>query len=216
MNRNRVLLVSGQSVFSLGIRTLLADSELCIVGEAASPMEAAVKVSALVPDIVVLDSPLPTGSARSLLGLLATVDPRVHIIFLSDRDDEQSVEQALTSGASAYVLKRSAAADLPWALKAAQRGREYFSPALVEQLRDPEATIPEPDQHRDIQELYAGPIESRLAAIIRQAMVIRRLAGELKANIKAMRQQHPELARKLRRGMPRVLRSLRSAAAAGG
>jgi len=207
MNRNRVLVVSGHSVFKVGLRTLLADSKVSIVGEAASPMEAAIKASALDPEIVVLDSTLAAENTRQALRLMATVNPRMHIIFLSERVDEQSVEEALMFGASAYVLKQNAAADLPWAISAARKGREYFSPALIQSLRAPTALVPEPDQHKEIRQLNASPIEARLSAMIQQALLIRKLAQDLQTNIKAIRRHHPHLGRKLRQAtLDRALR----------
>jgi DNA-binding NarL/FixJ family response regulator len=222
MNRNRVMVVSGHSLFRLGFRTLLAGTKVTIVGEAASPMEAAIKASALLPQIVVLDSTLPDVNVRNVLRLIATVDSTIHTILLSDHDDEQSVEKALMAGASSYVLKQNAEADLPWAISAAQKSREYFSPALIQRLRPPTAVIPEPDQHREIRQLHASPIEARLRAMIDQALLIRKLAQDLHSNIRALHQHHPHLWRTLRqsragswlkRGVGKLLPFLRATAA---
>jgi DNA-binding NarL/FixJ family response regulator len=177
---------------------LLATKTAVVIGEASTAVEAATKTASLQPDIVVLDASLPDADELEALRQIARASLPVRIILLSEQDNEEFVEQALTSGASAFLLKQTAATDLAWAVKAAQKGREYFSPALIRRLRDPSATIPEPDQAEDLADPAASPMEACLMALLNQGLVIRQLAQELRRNIESVRRQHPALLAKLR------------------
>lgn len=208
MKNSRVLLVAGHSVVRLGLRTALAASATTVVGTAATAAEAEKLATELQPELLVLDPSLPDADELKALRLLERASPRTRIIFLSDRDDEEFVEEALVAGASCYLLKQTAATDLGFAILAAQRGREYFSPALIERLRDPEATIPEPNQLEDLPLTAPKRLEARLKAMLHQGLLIRQLAEELRVEIAALSRGHPALLAKLKE--QRCLPSVRS------
>jgi DNA-binding NarL/FixJ family response regulator len=197
MNNSSVILVAGHSVVRLGLRTLLTVNAITVSGEAANALEAEALASRLHPDIVVFDAGLSDADNLEGLKRIARATPPTRIIFLSERDDEGFVEQALMSGASCYVLKETATADLCWAIKAAQKGREYFSPTLIRRLRDPGATIPEPDQVQDLSGPAVSGVEARLVTMINQGSIIKQLARELRDNIESISQAHPAPSPKL-------------------
>jgi DNA-binding NarL/FixJ family response regulator len=172
---------------------LLTANAISISGEASDASEAEILASTLQPNLVVLDSSPPDVGDLKTVRRIAEAAPSARIIFLSHRHDEAFVEQALVSGASCYLLKATAAADLCWAIKAAQKGREYFSPTLIQRLRDPAATVPEPDQLQELAGPALSPIEARLMAMINQGLLIRQLAQQLCNNINLIGQHCPAL-----------------------
>jgi DNA-binding NarL/FixJ family response regulator len=182
MKNPTVLLVAGHSVIRLGLRMLLAIRPASIVGEATTAAEGERLAAELQPEIIILDSGLTDADEITALDRIARAFAPARILFISDRDDEEFVERALVSGASAYLLKETATADLKWAVQAAEKGREYFSPALILRLRGPESRIPEPAQ-LESQDYEANCTESRLMAFLNQGLVIRQLAQELRASI---------------------------------
>lgn len=193
MKHLRVLLVSGDALVRLGLRTLLTAKTTIMVGEAAGALDAIVKASALQPEIVVLDLGSTRNGGLELLREIGQAALKTRIVLLSDREDEAFVEQALMYGASAYLLRQTVATDLGWAMKAVERGQEYFSPMLIQTLRAPGAALHEPDQHRRLAETSISPIEARLISMINQSLLIRQVARQLCSNIGWMRQHHPEL-----------------------
>jgi DNA-binding NarL/FixJ family response regulator len=206
MKTSRVLLVAGHSVVRLGLRTALAASPTTVVGTANTALEAERLAAELEPDLVVLDPSLPDADELKALRRIGHACPQTRIIFLSDRDDEEFVEEALLAGASCYLLKQTAATDLCLAILAAQRGHEYFSPTLIERLRDPAATVPEPNQLEDLPVPVASRVDAQLMAMLNQGMLIRQLAQELRAEIAALSRKHPGLLAKLnpQRRLPSV------------
>lgn len=205
MKNFRVILVANHSVARLGLRMLLAAKTTTIIGEAATASEGESLAAMLQPDIVVLDSSLPDAEDLAAIRRLAQAAPPARIIVLSDRDDEEFVEQSLLAGASGYLLNQTAAVDLGWAVQAAQKGREYFSPSLIQKLRDPAAVIPEPDQSQDLEHTELTGMEARLMTLINQGLIIKQMARDLRANIEAMGSLHPAL---LKRIKPQRLGSL--------
>ena len=198
MKSVRVLLVAQDNLVRLGLRTLLTAKTTTIAGEAAGPLDGVAKCSTLRPDVAVIDLSLSPGAEFAVLREISRACSHTRLVLLSDRDDEHYVEQAVMCGASAYLLKQTAAADLAWAMRAISRGREYFSPLLIHRLRDPAATVPEPEQHKELSNLNLSPLEARLFRMIQLGLVIRHAAQELCANLEALRRQDPELLRRFR------------------
>lgn len=166
---------------------------MTVVAEAAGALDCVTKAGAFKPDVVVVDLSFPHANGVATLQEIAGASPESRIIVLSDKDNEVFVEQALMNGASAYLLKQTATTDLCWAIEAVKKGREFFSPLLIQHLRSPGARVPEPDQREGLVPAGLSPMESRLITMIHQGVIIRQLAQELSANIKAIRQNRPEI-----------------------
>ena len=203
MKNPTVLLVAGHSVVRLGLRMLLAARPSRIIAEAANAAQAELLAEELQPEIVVLDMSLSDAHGITALERITRTVPAARILFISERDDEEFVERALVSGASAYLLRETATADLKWAVQAAEKGREYFSPALIKRLRGPEARIPEPEQVA-VDEYEANQLETRLAGFLNQGLVIRHLAQELRAGLASLNRSNRVVEkRRTKRSRPR-------------
>ncbi len=85
---------------------------LAIVGEASDGSEAFQKAVELEPDLILMDIGLPTVNGLDTVRRIRDFVPEAKIILLSDESSFDVVQQAMDLGASAYVLKTSAAADL--------------------------------------------------------------------------------------------------------
>jgi len=176
---------------------LLAAQPSRIVGEAANVGEAEWLAEELQPDIVLLDVSLPDTDGITALERITRTIPAARIVFISERDDEEFVERALVSGASAYLLRETATTDLKWAMQAAEKGREYFSPVLIQRLRGPHGRFPEPEQV-GVDEYEANQLETKLAGFLNQGLVIRRLAQELRSGLASLNRNR-RMARPTRR-----------------
>ena len=85
---------------------------LAIVGEASDGSEAFRKAVELEPDLILMDIGLPTVNGLDTVRRIRDFVPEAKIILLSDESSFDVVQKAMDLGASAYVLKTSAAADL--------------------------------------------------------------------------------------------------------
>jgi DNA-binding NarL/FixJ family response regulator len=97
---------------------------------------------ALKPDAIVLDIGMPLlnglDAARELKKLL----PKVKLIFLTMYPDPELAREAIQAGASAYLLKTSAASELLKAIHEALKGRLYVTPAIIKAMEDSFARNP--------------------------------------------------------------------------
>jgi DNA-binding NarL/FixJ family response regulator len=115
-----------------GVHSLLDalfDTVLMVADE-RSLLEA---VASLNPDLVIVDLSLPGDGEANIAARLLDRYPELRVIVLSVHDEPTVARQVQSAGAAGFVIKRSAAADLPAAVREVLKGGTYVSPALVEQ-----------------------------------------------------------------------------------
>jgi DNA-binding NarL/FixJ family response regulator len=132
MTAIRVLIVDDHAIVRDGIRALLAlAADMQVVGEAGGGREAIELSRTLTPDVIVMDIAMP-----DLGGLEATLEirkerPDAKIVVLSQYSDPLYVKRLLKAGASGYVLKKAAGADLVAAIRSVYRGGMVLDPEIA-------------------------------------------------------------------------------------
>lgn len=101
--------------------------ELQVVGEASDGLEAVQKAEELKPDLILLDIGLPSLNGIDAARQIRKLSPESKIIFLSQESSADVIQEALSLGASAYVLKTRAASDLLAAVDSVLRGKGFVS-----------------------------------------------------------------------------------------
>jgi DNA-binding NarL/FixJ family response regulator len=144
----RVYLLDDHEIVRQGIRTFLeAASDIEIVGESGSAVEAAHRIPALRPHVAVLDARLPDGSGIEVCRSVRSVDPSINALILTSYDDDEALFAAIMAGASGYVLKEIRSSDLLTAIRHVAKGESLIDPALtrrvLERVRNPTTTAPE-------------------------------------------------------------------------
>ncbi len=128
----RVLLADDHAVLRSGLRLLLtSQNEYEVVDEAASGNETLSLAEQLQPDLVLLDLSMPALGGLDALPTLRKLAPSARILILTMHDDPQYLRQALKHGASGYVLKKAADAELLSAMRAVLRGEVYVHPSMT-------------------------------------------------------------------------------------
>lgn len=112
-----------------GLRGLLEALGVHIIGEAENGHAAIEKAELLHPELILLDVSMPVMGGFAAARVLRRSMPHLRIIFVSQHSDRAYAEEALALGASAYVLKRTASAELAKAVSAALSGSTFVSPA---------------------------------------------------------------------------------------
>ncbi|WP_426101278.1 response regulator [Massilia sp. TSP1-1-2] len=131
MPKTTILLVDDHVLVRAGIRSLIDQlDDYVVIAEASEPDEAMRRVARQIPDIVVTDITMGEHSGLDLIRVLKQQFPQVATIILSMHASEEMVTEALRQGASAYLLKESAPAELEIALNAIVRRTKYLSPAV--------------------------------------------------------------------------------------
>jgi DNA-binding NarL/FixJ family response regulator len=86
---------------------------------------------ALIPDIILSDIGLPTLNGIKAAQQIRALSPQCKIIFVTQESDPDIVQEALNVGAAGYVVKTTAATDLPAALDAVLGGGQFVSGGLA-------------------------------------------------------------------------------------
>lgn len=142
----RVLIVDDHATLRAGFRTILdIQSDITVVGEAATGAEAVAAASALRPDVVTMDVQMP-----DMDGIEATrrivadreVTAAIAIVTTFDRDDY--LFAALDAGASGFLLKNGTPEDLVTAVRVLAAGDGMLAPAVTRRVvRRYASTAPE-------------------------------------------------------------------------
>jgi two-component system response regulator NreC len=133
----RVLLVDDHAIVRAGLRMILASEEdMALVGEAADGAGALRMTEEMHPDVVVMDITMPGMSGFETIRRLKEAVPDSQVVVLTMHEDERYFFQALEAGASGYVIKGAAPAELLTAIRAARDGQAYFCPSLARQMLD--------------------------------------------------------------------------------
>src|SRR5205814_7622745 len=128
-------LAEDHALVRAGIRSLLtAIAGINVVGGAGDGHEVIRLVDSLQPRLVLMDISMPGLNGLEATARIVKSHPRTAVIILSMHATEEYALQALRAGASGYLLKDAAPAELELALASVARGETYLSPAISRHL----------------------------------------------------------------------------------
>ena len=157
----RVLLVDDHDLFRTGLRNLLEEQGVVIVGEAGQGAEAVRMVRELAPDVVVMDMNMPGMGGVEATRHISTAAPLTRVLMLTISDEDGDVMDAILAGACGYLLKDSSIQELMTGIRAAARGESLISPHIAAKvLQRVRATSTQPEIEATIRsELSSREIE---------------------------------------------------------
>jgi DNA-binding NarL/FixJ family response regulator len=129
----RVLLADDHNLL-LGAFEKLLSPECEIVGTASDGRALVVEAQRLKPDVVVLDISMPLLNGLDAGRQIKQLQKAVKLVFVTMNEDSDLAAEAFRAGASAYLLKRSAASELLMAIREVMKGRSYVTPLVTEGL----------------------------------------------------------------------------------
>jgi len=131
----KVLIVDDHAVVRTGLRLILdAEEDIETVGEAGDAREAVFEVRARKPNVILMDVTMPGRSGIEAIPDVLKEAPDAKVLVLSMEDDPKYVRDAFTAGASGYVLKEAADAELVVAVREVAGGGHYVHPPLGARL----------------------------------------------------------------------------------
>ena len=135
MAKQRIILVDDHEVVRLGLKALLErNQQFDVVGEASSARDAIEQVTALQPDVVVMDIRLPGTSGIEACEEIVNRFPGTKVIMLTSYAEDEMLFSAIRAGASGYILKQIGSDDLIKALEAVSRGEALLDPAVTQRV----------------------------------------------------------------------------------
>lgn len=140
----RVVVVDDHPIFRKGLIALLRASDVEVVGEAGSGLEALAVVADTMPDVVLMDVSMPDLGGIEAAERIVAQSPSVRIVVITLYEDEATVVGALRAGASAYVTKQASPEQIIAAIWAAASGALWLGPGVPRPLGAPalEPTTP--------------------------------------------------------------------------
>ena len=149
----KVLLVDDHALIRVGFRLVLESTgDIEVVGEAGDGRAALEQAAALHPDVVLMDVRMPGVNGIDATRLLVETRPEVRVLVLTTFDLDEYAFAALRAGASGFLLKDAAPAELVGAVRTVASGEAVVSPRITRRMLQlfarhlPETSpAPEPD-----------------------------------------------------------------------
>ncbi|HEY7706599.1 MAG TPA: response regulator transcription factor [Gaiellaceae bacterium] len=141
--RVRVLLVDDDDLMRAGLRAVLSsDDGIEVAGEAGDGGEALAFVRTTGPHVVLMDIRMPGVDGISATRELLAESPEVKVLVLTTFEDDEYIFDALSAGASGFLLKRTQPEDLIDAIHTVADGDSLLSPSVTRRVIDRMATQP--------------------------------------------------------------------------
>lgn len=126
-----VLLADDHAVVRDGLRSVLSEAGVEVVGEAADGVEAIRQVEIRHPRVVLMDITMPVLNGLEAARQIKDGTSGTAVVFLTMHESEQYFLEALRCGAEGYVPKSAPASDLLEAVRSAADGRVYIHPSVA-------------------------------------------------------------------------------------
>ena len=131
----RVLVVEDHRVVAEGLAALIdGQADMKVVGNVGTVAECIPAAAELNPDVVLLDFRLPDGTGPDAAAAIRSIRPGAKMIFLTREDTEAARFAAVQSGASAFLHKSRAAAEVVAAIRDVARGKMLITPRTIATL----------------------------------------------------------------------------------
>jgi DNA-binding NarL/FixJ family response regulator len=165
----RVLVADDQSMVRTGFRRLLSSEEdIEVVAEAGNGQEAIQKAARFHPTVVLMDIRMPELDGLEATRRILAADRAARVLILTTFDLDEYVYEALTAGASGFVLKDDPAEQLIAAVRTVAAGDALLSPAVTKRVIKQFVRVPRPEPPRELEELTG-----------REREILRLIAGGL-------------------------------------
>jgi len=173
MRRPRVLLADDHRMVAEGLRNLLSgDFDLVGIVEDGQALVAAARE--LKPDVIVADISMPRLNGLDAMEQIHKENPSSRVVFLTMHAEVAYARRALDLGASGFVLKHCAAAELILAVRAALDGEVFITPSVAGPMlrnsrrgggREP-GLAPTPRQREILELLASGMSAKEIAGVL--------------------------------------------------
>ena len=133
----RVLLVDDDDLMRAGLRSVLSsDDEIEVVGEAGDGRAALDEIRKLRPDLVLMDIRMPDLDGISATREVLAAEPEIKVVVLTTFEEDDYIFEALSAGASGFLLKRTKPEELIAAIHTVADGDSLLSPSVTRRVID--------------------------------------------------------------------------------
>ncbi len=133
MTRPRILMADDHSLVLAGLRRLV-EEEGDVVGTVEDGRALVEQAKKLRPDLILMDISMPLLNGLDAARQLRKLVPESKLIFLTVHTTPTYVTEAFKAGASGYLVKQSATAELTLAIQTVLRGQHYMTPSVTKEM----------------------------------------------------------------------------------
>jgi DNA-binding NarL/FixJ family response regulator len=190
----RILIADDHAIVRHGLKQIIEDSgEMRVVAEAASGIEALRGIREHECDVVLLDISLPDMSGVDVLKQVHAVKPHLPVLILSIYPEDQYAMRLIKAGASGYLTKESAPAEVVQALLRVAGGKKYISPAVAELLANEVGNADEKLPHQSLSDR-----EYQIFLLLASAKTVSEIADTLALSVKTVSTYRSRILEKMR------------------
>lgn len=189
----RILIVDDHAIVREGLKQILADvADIQVAGEADCASQA-LRLARQEPwDMVLMDISMPDRSGLEALELLRKEHPGIRVLMLSMHRETQYAVRALKTGASGYLNKQSAPAQLVEAIRTVASGKKYISAEVAQELASQVSGEREALPHETLSNR-----EYQTLCLIASGMAVSAIAGKLSLSVKTISMYRSRLLTKM-------------------
>ncbi|HTA15662.1 MAG TPA: response regulator transcription factor [Solirubrobacteraceae bacterium] len=129
-----VVVIDDHVLFRTGLRELLQQEEIQVVGEASNAESGLEAIKRQAPDVAIMDLSLPRMSGHEAIRQIAQTAPGTQVLVLTISANEADVIEAVLAGACGYLLKDASVGDIVAGVRAAAAGESMVSPRMAKTL----------------------------------------------------------------------------------
>jgi DNA-binding NarL/FixJ family response regulator len=164
-SKSSILIVDDHPIMRFGIAAIVnAQNDMEVVGQAGTRAEAVRLFRERRPDAVLMDLRLPDGSGVDAIRSIRELAPTARIVVLTTYEGDEDIHQALSAGATGYLIKGMSNDSLIQALRRVLAGQRFLPPIVTEALssRVP-GTHLSPREQQVLQLMFAGKSNREIA-----------------------------------------------------
>ena len=152
----RVLVADDQSMVRAGFRMLLSgEADIEVVAEASNGLEAVAKAARFRPTVILMDIRMPELDGLEATRRILAADDAARILILTTFDLDEYIYEALSAGASGFVLKDDPPEQLIAAVRTVAAGDALLSPTVTQRVIEQFTRSPRPAPPKGVDELTA-------------------------------------------------------------
>lgn len=193
-----VLLADDHQIVREGLRKILeAESNIEVIGEAATGRQAVAMVKKLRPAVVVMDIAMPLLNGIESTRQILDVAPETKVLILSAHSDDAYIEKAMAMGASGFLIKQTSSGMLSDAIRELKKGNTFFSPSVAKRLRGQLQIRMDRKGRLKPVAAHLTSREMEVLQLIAEGEANKQIAAELGISIKTVEKHRDHLMQKL-------------------
>ncbi|HWU98475.1 MAG TPA: response regulator transcription factor [Oxalicibacterium sp.] len=190
----KVLIADDHAIVREGLKQILADTKDIVVAGHAENGNEAIRLSREgTSHVLLLDISMPDRSGIEVLKQVKKETPKIAVLMLSMHREDQYAIRSLKAGASGYLNKQSAPAELVNAIRQVASGRKYISAALAQELANQISDDHEIPLHETLSDR-----EYQTLTMIASGKTVSDIAAELVLSVKTISMYRSRLLQKMK------------------